>query len=266
MKNYILRDIKVALFFLSLLSLISCDYKELGAADYSEQKIYMPASTADVGESGTYLVNSIATPGQNFRYVANREQNKLNIPLSVVRSGISPDGLVNVAIRTTTDTVTRLINRGVLPGAEVLPADKFTIEPAVTIASGKDVALFALAVDLNFLLANTSKTYAIAVSVSSEDVVSFEKFSTTVVVISPAFLVPAAAFNTVINGKMASFNNLSANSVSYTWNFGDGSPAITTTSPSYTYTAAGTYTVTLTATGALGDVNKSVKTASIIIP
>ena len=39
----------------------------------------------------------------------------------------------------------------------------------------------------------------------------------------------------------------------YSWNFGDGSAAVTTANPSRTYAADGTYTVTLTLTDGWGD-------------
>ena len=51
------------------------------------------------------------------------------------------------------------------------------------------------------------------------------------------------------NSKQINFTNTSAKCVSYSWNFGDGSPVSTESSPSHSYSAAGTYTVVLTGTG-----------------
>lgn len=51
------------------------------------------------------------------------------------------------------------------------------------------------------------------------------------------------------------FSNFTTGAVSYTWNYGDGSPVVTTASNSpltHIYTAYGTYTVTMTATGPNG--------------
>lgn len=59
--------------------------------------------------------------------------------------------------------------------------------------------------------------------------------------------------------------NASQNANTYTWNFGDNTPPITTTSPippSHTYTTAGTYTITLTAANSC---NTSQSTVSPII-
>jgi PKD repeat protein len=63
-------------------------------------------------------------------------------------------------------------------------------------------------------------------------------------------------------GKVT-FTNTSENAVSVSWNFGDGSAAVTTTSPVYTYEESGTYQVTLTATGA--DAKVSTKTRAVVI-
>lgn len=46
------------------------------------------------------------------------------------------------------------------------------------------------------------------------------------------------------------FFNATTNGLSFLWNFGDGSPTVTTYAPSHTFTAAGTFTVTLTSTNA----------------
>lgn len=59
--------------------------------------------------------------------------------------------------------------------------------------------------------------------------------------------------------------NASQNATTYVWNFGDGSPAITTTSPippTHTYTVAGTYTISLTASNSC---NSSQSTVSPIV-
>jgi PKD repeat protein len=60
---------------------------------------------------------------------------------------------------------------------------------------------------------------------------------------------PLAAFT----GATISFTDISANTpTSWSWDFGDGSPASTLQNPTHVYTNPGTYTVTLTATNANG--------------
>lgn len=61
------------------------------------------------------------------------------------------------------------------------------------------------------------------------------------------------------------FNNTTVNGNTYTWNFGDGSAASTSTNPAHTYTAAGTYTVKLKANGCLSAVDSIAKPSYIVI-
>lgn len=78
---------------------------------------------------------------------------------------------------------------------------------------------------------------------------------------------PTASFSTDITSGTTpltvQFNNATtgAATLSYLWDFGDGSTS-TTTSPSHVFSAAGTYTVTLTATNSLGS---STYTALILV-
>ncbi|MBI2722301.1 MAG: PKD domain-containing protein [Bacteroidetes bacterium] len=52
-----------------------------------------------------------------------------------------------------------------------------------------------------------------------------------------------------------SFTNNSSNAVTYSWNFGDGSPLVTTANATHAFNTPGTYNVVLTATGPCGDVS-----------
>lgn len=58
--------------------------------------------------------------------------------------------------------------------------------------------------------------------------------------------------DTVCATTPVAFLNNSTGATTYSWNFGDGTPVVTTTSPSHPYTAAGNYTVQLIATTAFG--------------
>ncbi|GAA1417357.1 PKD domain-containing protein [Agrococcus citreus] len=78
---------------------------------------------------------------------------------------------------------------------------------------------------------------------------------------------PTAAFTSTVSGSQASFDasgssiGAGATVASYSWSFGDGTPAGTGVSPSHTYAAPGTYPVTLTVTdsrGASGVVTRDV--------
>ena len=63
---------------------------------------------------------------------------------------------------------------------------------------------------------------------------------------------PTPVFGSSTSGLTATFTNGTTGATSYSWNFGDGSAAVTQTNPAHTYATDGTYTVTLTATNACG--------------
>jgi PKD repeat protein len=64
------------------------------------------------------------------------------------------------------------------------------------------------------------------------------------------YFIPAALFayypETPVQGDAITFQNLSSNATSYSWDFGDGNTS-TSVNPSYTYTDTGTYVVSLIA-------------------
>jgi PKD repeat protein len=64
--------------------------------------------------------------------------------------------------------------------------------------------------------------------------------------------VPTPTFTSTTNFNVVTFTNTSSNATSYSWDFGDGSPASTEASPVHTYTVGGQYEVTLTATNDCG--------------
>ena len=84
---------------------------------------------------------------------------------------------------------------------------------------------------------------------------------------------PSAAFTSSANLLTASFDGSGSSAppggsiASYSWNFGDGSPAGSGATPQHTYAAPGTYQVTLTVTsnqGATSSVTHAVTVASVI--
>jgi len=60
------------------------------------------------------------------------------------------------------------------------------------------------------------------------------------------------------------FTDASTDATSWSWDFGDGSPADTTRNPSHTYTSTGTYDVRLTASNAFGS-NTAVKSGFVTV-
>ena len=80
--------------------------------------------------------------------------------------------------------------------------------------------------------------------------------------------VPKAQFTsnatTVCEGGNITFTSTSTNyPASYSWNYGDGTPAGTTANPVHQYTTAGTYNVTLTVTNQWGSTTSTVTTITV---
>ena len=241
-------------------------YKEIGNATFSDQQIYMPAAVDGISTNGIYSINKVAVPGQVFRYTADVAGKKLNIPLGVYRSGANTKGAVNVTVSVNTDTANKMLAAGKFPaGTEVLTLGKYNIPSTVTISDGADYAGFVFGIDLDFLLANLTKKYAIGVSVSSADRKT-SQYGTTVLLIDPAFLVPTAKFTTSFTTRTVGVSNTSLNASSSVWDFGDGTPTATGATPVHIYAAAGTYTIKLISSGALGDYNKATFTSTVVIP
>ena len=63
---------------------------------------------------------------------------------------------------------------------------------------------------------------------------------------------PLADFSAIPTGLSVQLTNNSADTLSYTWDFGDGSSPSTAVNPDHTYADEGTYTITLVATGEFG--------------
>jgi len=257
----------IAALMLLLIIVQSCKkYEEIRPSNYSDQLIYMPAAVEGNSLNGIYRINAVANQGQVYRYVADVTSSKLNIPLSVFRSGINNNGNITVTSSVNTDTISKLIVANKFPTVtELLPADKYTLVPTVTIADGESYKNFNVAVDLNFLLANLTKKYAIGIAVSSSEKAK-GLYATTILYIDPAFLVPVANFTSSVSAKIASFSNTSTNSNNWSWDYGDGTPMSTDKASPHTYVNAGSYTVKLVTKGALGDFNKSTFSAVVVIP
>jgi Subtilase family/PKD domain len=76
---------------------------------------------------------------------------------------------------------------------------------------------------------------------------------------------PTGNFTWVASGtNTVAFTNTSNNALSYTWNFGDGSPTSSDLNPIHTYAASGNYTVTLTATNQCRSATKTLQVTATV--
>lgn len=245
------------------LLLTSCKYQDIASADYPQQLLYMPTA-----RNGVYAISSISTTG-TYRFTIDLAAKKITIPLGVYRGGVSADGDVSVTIAANADTLSKLISSSALTGTAALPADKFVLPGSVSLSSGQEAAPFSLVLDLDYLRANPAQKLAVAVSIASTQTAVNPLLKTTVISFAPAILTPTPNFTTKADAttdRKIAFTNTSANAVSYSWDFGDGSPVVTDAAPAYTYTNAGTYTVTLTATGITGSADAVKKTMTLKVP
>lgn len=91
--------------------------------------------------------------------------------------------------------------------------------------------------------------------------------NTTAFTLNPV-VVPGAAFTSedttdVIIGGLVNFANISSNSISHFWNFGDGGTS-TNTSPVYNYTTTGNFVATLISTSSTGCNDTTTKTIVVL--
>jgi gliding motility-associated-like protein len=100
---------------------------------------------------------------------------------------------------------------------------------------------------------NTAKSYTIKMVATSDNGCTSDTATQTVTVHSlPTvnFTMPASIC--MPDGHAAFVNNSTGESLTYQWNFGDGSATVADVSPTHIYTASGPYTVSLKATSAAG--------------
>ncbi len=261
------RQAVVALGFGLLVS--ACGYEELPSADYPQQLLYMPTA-----RNGVYTINSLppATGTGAYQFSVNLTEKTLIVPLGVFRGGVSVDGDVAVTVAANADTLNKLITAGTLTNTLVLPVDKVSLPPSVNLGSGKQSAAFDLKIDLDYLRSLTVATgqrLAVGITIASPQTTVNPLLKTTIVSLDPSILKPTPNFTTRADATTARrivFTNTSVNAVSHSWDFGDGSPAVSDAAPAYIYPRAGTFTVTLTSTGITGPQDAVKRPLTVTIP
>lgn len=271
MKNILHNWFKLLIAFSGFaLILNSCSYKEVADADLPAAKLYMPAAVNGIFniDDVPQRLDFLPTPGQAYRFTIDLTKNKMIVPLGVYRSGLDRSGAVSVDIAANSDTITKLVTAAKLPATTtILPTAKFSVPASCTVANGSELGTFNLEIDLDYLRSFPDAVIALGVGISSSTLQVNPLLKTTIIVIYTKLLIPTANFSASIdvnNKAQVTFLNTSTYAVKNLWNFGD-SKTDTVKVPVHSYAASGTYTVTYTAVGALGTVNQSVKTATVII-
>jgi PKD repeat protein len=111
------------------------------------------------------------------------------------------------------------------------------------------------------------KTYAAAGTYNVTLVATLSPGScTTTITQSVTVTAPSTADFTYVpntcGSKAVAFTNTSTGGTSYSWNFGDGSPASTSENPTHTYAADGSYSVVLTINGSMASSPQTVYVVS----
>ena len=171
----------------------------------------------------------------------------------------------------------RLYGPGAACGQGVAPTASFTSNSPVTLGEPVDFTNLSTGTDLSFawdfgdgspgsMATDPSHTYASAgtytVILTATNSLGSDSFSDQVTVEEPG-IAPTAFFSASATwlkaGETVDFTNGSTGTdLTYTWDFGDGSPVSSETNPSHLFAAPGRYTVTLTASNSLGSDTYSV--------
>jgi hypothetical protein len=256
--------------FIAIVALFpACEYQEFADTDYPEQLIYMPAAYYN-----HYLIDEITsetgdnpTPGNPERFQVDLLNSKFKVLLGVYRSGINANGSFDINIGINTDTIQNLLNTpNALPeGTLLLDPDKYSIINSVRMNDGQRLAKFDLEIDLDFLVNNyPNGIFALGVEISSDDREVNPDLALTILVVDTKIMLPTADFLFMVTGKTLVTKNQSQNSISYLWDFGDGTTS-TEPEPEHTYAEPGNYTLTLEAIGITGEPEKSVVSKIVVI-
>jgi hypothetical protein len=246
-----INSVAVGILLLICTAITSCQYQEIGDAEFPSGTIYLPAAAR-----GYYLIDNLPVENTIYKFQVNSAANEFNIPLAVYRSGLDTGSSFSVDIKINNDTIENLFSEAIQRGdTALLPQGKYEIASSVQMKQGERVAPFTLKIDLDYLAANADnkEAYAIAVNISGEECESNESLSTVIILIYPRIFHPLADFTSLkgTEEKQIKFTNTSLYNVNSQWDFGDGNTSAET-SPDHVYAAAGSYSVKLAVTGISG--------------
>jgi PKD repeat protein len=240
---------------------------------------FTSSQTTTVSSSGTYAVEVITPAGcintDTINVIINNQPDaNLGPDTAICGSSVTLDaGNPGSSYSWSNSATTQLVTVGngtytvtVTDPSGCFDSDTITVttNAAPVISAGQDQticvpnsATLTASGGLYYIWSNNATTPSISVSptttttyyVTGFDINGCSASDVVLVTVLPA---SNAQFTASVVGATGVFTNQSTNAVTYSWDFGDGSPVNNTANPTHTYTVNGTYTVTLTVTGPCG--------------
>ncbi len=208
---------------------------------------------------GTYTVTLTMTNGPGCTSTTTATVTTLPIPVINI-SGDDGDGdLINCLLPadpTTSETVTFF---NTTTGAVSYTWDFGDGSPPVTTAS--TAPLTHTYTTFGTFTVTMTATHANGCTETATLTVVFEKY------VSASLTLDILEYSGCAPHTLTTLQNLAVNANTYVWDFGDGSPPITTTSPvppTHTYTTGGTYTITLTASNSCNTAQATISPIVIV--
>ena len=180
-----INTVSAGLFLVFSLVLFSCEEPD-NEKEWGVAKVYMPQAAIQSGSTNNYQVPRGTNEFNKNYYIEN---NNITVVLGVYRSGLQPLETFTVDVGTRPDTLTQLINDGVLTNAILLPEDAYSLPASVSVADGEREAIFYLSIDRNVLLnahpEAAGMRLALAVNIDNPSKYALNKsLSTTIVIVN----------------------------------------------------------------------------------
>lgn len=154
----------VMVFGIMLLAAFGCE-KADSDKDFGSTNVYILQATTANGYDNVPSGNDSST----YNYTIDQQNKKVNVLLGVYRSGKFKREAFTVDIMPNADTVTSLINKGVLASAStiVMPSTVFTLPAQVAVKNDENTGSFYLSADIDKLKTFAGKKLAIGVTLTN---------------------------------------------------------------------------------------------------
>ena len=158
--NHMRKIIFSVMSVLCLFALASCA-KGDGDKDYGVEKVYIPQAMADGGITNVYKVPS----GEGeYTYNFAIENETVEVYLGVMRSGKQSGQAFTVEVVVNDEASAAMAEKY---GAEVMPADLYTLPSEVSVAAGTNSKTFHLSLNKEALKAKADKKLVLCVGLAN---------------------------------------------------------------------------------------------------